>query len=950
MKKYTLIKLRKLLIFSVLFLSFSSVNFDSSAQHTSARIWNDVLLDAIRNDFARPTVHARNLYHTSLVMYDAWAAYGGKGNYMMLGDTSFNCPFTGVTPQADINTERETAISYAMYRLLRYRFRNSPGKSFTYNLMDSIFILQGHDTNFVSMDYDSLGAAALGNYLANCIIEYGKTDGSNDTNDYVNTYYSPYNPTLLPDFPGNPDIIDPNRWQPLTLQFFIDQAGNPLPINTPPFLSPEWGIVKTFAMHDSVKTDHFRGPDPYPVFHDPGPPLMLDTMNGGTESERYKWNFNLVNIWSSHLDPADSVVWDVSPGAIGNISSLPDSVAQYSTFYDLYNGGQGGTGHTLNPATGQPYAPNLVYRGDYARVLAEFWADGPDSETPPGHWFTLLNYVSDHAAFQRKWNGQGPVLDELEWEVKSYLALGGTMHDVAISAWGCKGWYDYIRPISAIRYMADQGQCSDTTLSNYNKNGIPLDSGYVEVVMVGDPLQGASMEHVGKIKVRAWRGPDYIVDPEVDHAGVGWILMENWWPYQRPSFVTPPFAGYVSGHSTYSRAAADLFTYMTGSNYFPGGMGVFPAIKDEFLVFEEGPSKTVTLQWATYQDASDECSLSRIWGGIHPPTDDIPGRRMGIDIAKGSVSYIEDLFNSEMTTIYSLTANKENIVRGDTGIASLCISVVFDHDMDTSVFPTIKFPDVDLSANLIANNDSTEWINSFTYNVYYDVVDLCVDLSNVNVRVSGAKNASLADVDSATVNDVFSIYMQNEVDLSATNVNCFGEQTASIDLTPLSGNSPFIYNWSNGATTQDLDSLASGTYSVTVTDTDGCVGSATVAVTQPAAISVTSSKSNISCNNQDNGSAAVFVSGGVPSFSYNWSNGSTTSNISSLSGGAYTCTITDNNACTSTKVVNIFNPSAILAFTIKDNPGPGDINLLVSGGINPYSYNWSTGATTEDLF
>ena len=89
-------------------------------------------------------------------------------------------------------------------------------------------------------------------------------------------------------------------------------------------------------------------------------------------------------------------------------------------------------------------------------------------------------------------------------------------------------------------------------------------------------------EHVGKVKLWAWRGPSYIQDPAMDEAGVGWILAEAWWPYQRPSFVTPPFAGYVSGHSVFSRAAAEVLTELTGSPYFPGGLGEFVAEKNEF--------------------------------------------------------------------------------------------------------------------------------------------------------------------------------------------------------------------------------------------------------------------------------------------------------------------------------------------------------------------------------
>ena len=109
--------------------------------------------------------------------------------------------------------------------------------------------------------------------------------------------------------------------------------------------------------------------------------------------------------------------------------------------------------------------------------------------------------------------------------------------------------------------------------------------------------------------------------------------------------MTPPFAGYISGHSTYSRTAAELLTLFTGDPYFPGGKSEFPAEQNEFLVFEEGPSVGLTLEWATYADASDQCSLSRIWGGIHPPADDIPGRLAGEVIGKRAYGLAEEYFN-----------------------------------------------------------------------------------------------------------------------------------------------------------------------------------------------------------------------------------------------------------------------------------------------------------------
>ena len=356
-------------------------------------------------------------------------------------------------------------------------------------------------------------------------------------------------------------------------------------------------------------------------------------------------------VWSSHLDPADGVLWDISPGTIGNIPELPTTLEEYRQFYDLLEGGDASLGHPLNPHTGESYEPQLVPRADYARVLAEFWADGPDSETPPGHWFTILNYVGDHPLFEKRFKGAGPILDDLEWDVKAYFALGGAVHDAAISAWGIKGWYDYVRPISAIRWMADTGQSSDPGRPRYHPAGIPLIDGSIELVEAGDPLAGNDGEHVNKIKLKAWRGPTYITNPDTDIARVGWILAENWWPYQRPTFVTPPFAGYISGHSTFSRAAAEVMTLLTGDPFFPGGMGEFHALRNEFLVFEEGPSVDLVLQWATYRDASDQTSLSRIWGGIHPPADDIPGRLIGLRIGRDAFALAEEHFGAPQTAV-----------------------------------------------------------------------------------------------------------------------------------------------------------------------------------------------------------------------------------------------------------------------------------------------------------
>ncbi len=587
------------------------------AQHSAAREWNEQLLEAIRNDFARPTVHARNLFHVSGAMWDAWAAYDQQARGLMY-DVSATA--------ANIEAARAEAISYAAYRLLVWRFRYSPGGDETILRLKNQMLAMGYDPDFDGIAGPS--PAALGNRIANTYIYLGLYDGSNEQNGYVNQYYLPVNEPLVPDLPGNPDITDPNRWQPLALEFFIDQGGNIILGGFPEFLSPEWGQVWPFSLRYRDLTIYRRDDFDYWVYHDPGPPPLL-----GVESEKYKRGFEQVMLWSGLLDPSDGVMIDISPAARGN-NKL---------------GTNDGDGYLLNPRTGQPYQNQVVPAGDYYRVLAEFWADGPDSETPPGHWFTIANYVSDHPLVEKRIGGTGRVVNDLEWDVKLYLALGGAMHDVAIAAWGVKGWYDFVRPVSALRYLCDRGQSSDPGGPSYHPDGIHLYPGSVEVITTQTaapggrhfPLGGNMGQHIGKIAVHAWRGPAYIDDPETDVAGVGWIRCEDWWPYQRPTFVTPPFAGYVSGHSTYSRAAAEVLTLITNDSFFPGGLGEFEAPANTFLVFEDGPSVDLTLQWAKYYDAADECSLSRIYGGIHPPADDIPGRLMGAKMGKDAYRLAE---------------------------------------------------------------------------------------------------------------------------------------------------------------------------------------------------------------------------------------------------------------------------------------------------------------------
>lgn len=710
---------------------YSFTLFSQSSSHSVARMWNDSLLQRIRKDLARPTINARTLFHISAAAYDAWAVFDDEAKTYFLGKTvgGYTIPFNGFTPGPDIEAQRREAISYAMYRMILQKYRFSPeGINNIRTKLNNLMAQLGYDPNITGVNYSNGSAAELGNYIAASIIAYGQQDGSREGQLYTNSYYTPINPPMVVFEEGNKPIVDPNRWQPLSLTVFIDQNGNVIPGSTQGALSHQWGDVVPFSLTTSDKQVLSRNGANYNVYLNPGPPTYIDT-NDVAASAVYKKTFGTVLQWSSHLGTDDGVMIDISPSAIGSAIDLPNTVADYDNFYNFMDGGNVYNGHPTNPVTGQPYAPNLVLRGDYTRVLAEFWADGPNSETPPGHWFALLNYVNDQPTFEKKYRGKGPVIDDLEWDVKGYFMLGGAMHDAAISTWSIKGYYDYIRPVSAIRYMAMKGQCTDPNLPHYHKAGLELIPGFVELIQPGDPLAGPNGENVNRIKVRAWLSHQNIPNPANTTAGVGWTLGEYWWPYQRQTFVTPPFAGYISGHSTYSRTAAEVLTELTGSEFFPGGIGEFVAKKNQYLVFEDGPTEDVVLQWATYRDAADQSALSRIWGGIHPPVDDIPGRKNGIKIAGKAVEKAETYFFDDLDGdgYYSYEDCDDDNDAIHPGVQDVCDMV--DNDCDGFVDGSADF-DNDGVGNECDNDDDND--------SYADVDDDCPNTKpNANVLLNG---------------------------------------------------------------------------------------------------------------------------------------------------------------------------------------------------------------------
>ncbi len=579
-----------------------------SDSHSVARKWNEALLGAIRLDVPSPTVHARNLFHTSAAMWDAWAAFDETARGVFVDETA---------SADDVRAARHEALSFAVYRILVERYLDSPGAEESVTGFDSLMESFCYDRSDTGTDGDS--AAALGNRIAQTILDTSAEDGSNEDDAYRDRTYRPVNPPLFVDRPGT-TMVDPNRWQPLELEVMVAQNGMPLDETVQTFVGPHWGGVTPFAIE--VPTGRL------PL--DPGPPPML----GDPDTDAFfKEAVVEVLAHSATLDPSQPATIDIGPASTGNTP-----LGSYDE-----------QGHEKNPATGSSYEPNVVALGDYGRVVAEFWADGPSSETPPGHWNTIANKVTDDLGDGRRVGGTGDLVDPLEWDVKLYLALNGALHDAAVAAWASKGHYDYARPISMIRYMGAAGQSTDPSAPSFHPDGLPLHAGLVELVTATSSAPGGHhdhlADHVGEVAVRTWRGAP--ADGETEVSGVGWIRAVEWVPYQLPTFVTPAFAGYVSGHSTFSRAAAEVLGAMTGSAFFPDGLGEW-TIPAGSLEFEAGPTDDITLQWATYRDAADEAGRSRLYGGIHVRADDLAGRAIGASAGRSAWALAREYFDGRV--------------------------------------------------------------------------------------------------------------------------------------------------------------------------------------------------------------------------------------------------------------------------------------------------------------
>jgi hypothetical protein len=265
---------------------------------------------------------------------------------------------------------------------------------------------------------------------------------------------------------------------------------------------------------------------------------------------------------------------DVTPGFIGPFWGLVAPFAMSSGDQFRPDEGPAKYGSDRYAAQAKALVDTSARLTDEKKVIAEYWADGPRSELPPGHWNLFAQYVAarDHHGD----NERGVDLD-----VQLFFALTNAIFDAGICAWDSKRAFDSVRPITALRYL-----------------------------------------YFGQ-KIFAWAGP---------YQRPKFIDGETWFPYQPTTFPTPPFAEYPSGHSCFSGAGAETLKLFTKSDRFGGSVTVQAGSSR----IEPGavPAEDVTLAWPTFSDASDQAGISRRYGGIHFEQGDIDSRHLGRVVAR----------------------------------------------------------------------------------------------------------------------------------------------------------------------------------------------------------------------------------------------------------------------------------------------------------------------------
>ncbi|NDB35679.1 MAG: hypothetical protein EB023_10160, partial [Flavobacteriia bacterium] len=329
---------------------------------------------------------------------------------------------------------------------------------------------------------------------------------------------------------------------------------------------------------------------------------------------------------------------------------------------------------------------------------------------------------------------------------------------------------------------------------------------------------------------------------------------------------------------------------------------------------------------------------------------------INLTVTGGTAPY-SYVWNSGPTSqdVFNLPAGNYSVVVTDINgcIANLAVAITqpLAPLSNTAVVSSANcFGQSSGSINLTVNGGTAPYVYSWNNGAFTE------DLSNVG---SGNYTVNITDNNGCTSSGSYTIgqpALPLAISETHQDILCFGTSSGSINLTVSGGTAPYTYLWNNGSVIEDLVNIPAGTYTVTVTDANGCTSTTTVTLSQLfAPLSLAEVHTNVACFQGNTGFIDLTVTGGAPNYTYVWSNGGVTQDIGQLPAGNYSVTVTDLYGCTSSLSVTLTQPATpiLLTETHVDNScsagTTGSINLTVSGGVGPYSYVWNNGANSQDI-
>lgn len=346
-----------------------------------------------------------------------------------------------------------------------------------------------------------------------------------------------------------------------------------------------------------------------------------------------------------------------------------------------------------------------------------------------------------------------------------------------------------------------------------------------------------------------------------------------------------------------------------------------------------GPTVTITSQANPLCNAGCDGSISANVSGASPP-----------------FTYLWAPSGQTTTSATGLCAGTHIIQAIDAMGCSTLVSVVLTNPAQLAITPTIN------NVSCSGGNDGSVCLavsgGSAPYT--YNWAPGGASTSCVSGLIVGNYTVVVADAQGCDDTLIIPITAPTAISatVTSTNVTCNGLNNGTASVSVSGGSTPYTYNWSTGSPLPSVVGLAPGTYSVVVSDNNGCTTSSTVTITQPTALTSTLTSSNISCNSLCDGMAAIAVSGGTAAYTYSWNpGGATTTSITGLCPGNFTGLITDANGCTTSQSVTITQPSAITASVTTVNAScaggcDGSASVLPSGGTGSYTYSWNPGGFT----